>query len=1457
MSSISEQQLQEFLFVIKDDKEIEDASEDMQMAYSAIRDHGQEKLVTWLSEKECINLQPEQLSKKHVAVFERFNGPAYDHIRTTTACVVGPRCLISCFNDDQTIPCGKQPVLTTAMRNLTVSTSGLKIEEKARLSQMVFQMGGCYLEILTAACTHLIAATVKSIKYEKAAEIKMRIMHPSWVQDVWEQSQCKMINATDSTFDKHILPVFYSLTLTSTGLTTQKRNQIKQLIEENGGRYIGAFKSEHTDILILEKSSVGSAKFQAAVRCKKECLTPSWVIDSVQKGYALPIANYEVRRIKASTPTKDDAGTISSMDFNPDCTQLSMISHQTSRNLTVNESIASMASMAHTGTRPTRSSAVKLPEKEEIQPAMTDVNQRHNYHEILAKITLPQAKKSGPFLDGCNIYLSGFTADEKDKLNKILNTGGATRYDEISDRVSHVIVGEQISADFREIHDQQISPHILTIEWLQKSMELRMPAPEDDELIFRPNLKDVVVEKVPEPPSPASKKNLESMNSTFKRPGAPPKFRLDDAKPGPSRENRKEDDVLLQYMHKNTSVQLPPAETKKTPSATAPTAESITSQNSELDSQYSDFMSTKTLFVYGFSEEDAMQIVTDCENCGGTIVDENYTDVADYIVLPTSCIGEIDFTVRGRETVNCIWLETCIQDGVCYPLQYYFEPIFYAEDDPKPLEGEVLVISTYSGAERNYLIALGGILGAKVEDRLVRKSAPIVICKEAAGAKYEAAIKWELTAVNADWLRECLKRKLRANEEPYLVGKSICSSKNVFHETESNKRLSDLPEFSRNACLPTTSTDDVDIDSVFLPPPPPQAATTSVSKSPVTAGPVKENYPENYKYISVDKTKSSKEIAYEFKRLSSPELRKISHEERQVYSQEMEHYEDLVQTQRDQRQPFDPGHSVDSPLVLKHRRLSALTGVNSPSTPTASTSTSISEYEQLSVTQRVMEFDTPVRETLYKVLKEAEEAEKKITPRTRRRNELLATPSTGQHGHIKTPTLPECMTKPVTPYGFRPDASPENHLYHKRKLQVWDQYYRPREQQERRKSTPLSEIKRRFWRENLGDEYVDYIESKYSSTQFQPFQQDDEDEKPKNHQEQCQPSTSSSGSRGKEITEEALNESRKSEENNRSGEKRSREESDDDDDEITKNRPDGIPAAKRMNLAESDNVKRLSDLINSNKNAAKKTKKYYNELKEPQYSELPRFDSELASEDALGVGWRDPTEKEDDGNAMIYKGTPVFAISGVSDTQRLSVMEKVKQLGGELSTKPNEYDPACTHIICGKPNRGEKILSGIAAGKWLLCYKYLDDCCTAGQFLNEEQYEWGNPKATDLPQLEATERQVSKAAYNWRCKIVREAGKHDGVFTGFRVLLMAPKKEQFIRLLKSGGGVVIDTSPPFVLSVDAMTATHCFVDKKVQINPRDHRALAEAGIAVMSIMYLNAYLTSETLPDPDKYRLEI
>lgn len=84
------------------------------------------------------------------------------------------------------------------------------------------------------------------------------------------------------------------------------------------------------------------------------------------------------------------------------------------------------------------------------------------------RLTFAEAKSAGPFLDGCNvrklyifqfpyylyislsilffilqIYLAGFAPNQRDKLNKILNVGSATRLDDITDALTHVIVGDE------------------------------------------------------------------------------------------------------------------------------------------------------------------------------------------------------------------------------------------------------------------------------------------------------------------------------------------------------------------------------------------------------------------------------------------------------------------------------------------------------------------------------------------------------------------------------------------------------------------------------------------------------------------------------------------------------------------------------------------------------------------------------------------------------------------------------------------------------------------------------------------------------------------------------------------------------------------------------------------------------------------------------------------------------
>lgn len=1251
------------------------------------REHNDnEELQGWITEEECLKMDEQTLTKRHVFVFEKFTGTAFEHARKSPSTVIGPRCLISCFMDNETIPLGVHPVYTTAMRNLTVCSSGLKAKEKTLVSQLVCHMGGYYLDVLNASCTHLVSSTVKSVKYEKAAECRLPIMHPDWVSAVWEESQRRDLHATEAGMvEKYRLPVFYALTITSTGLSAARKNEIKALIESHGGNYVGSFKSETTDILILEKTGTDSAKFRGAVRCNKECLTPEWVVDSVASGYVRPIQPYEVKSMKASTPTKDDgraggsAGAvgvrISAGEFNPDCTQLSEISHAnfSSRNETINESMMSggAADVAPAGS----SSSVARPVGSQ------------RYREVLARLTVQQAKKAGPVLDGCSVFLSGFTAEEKEKLNKILNAVGAVRYDEIaSTAISHVIVGEQHVSELSKLRDS--AAHLLTLEWLAKSIELRQLAPEDaNEYTFQPSGKGIMMERAPEPPSPSSKKNLQRMNSSvFKRPDVP-KFRLEEAtppepgkaatvapaplQPAAAKQPSEQDSIMLQYMEKNMAERLPAGEPKPAaglPPSSSSSSSAVSQLDSEMESQLPEFMLGKTLFVFGFSEEDAVQILSDCKECGGTIVDESYTDEVDYIVLPTSCIGTPDFAIRGKQTVNCIWLENSIQSGQCCPMEYYYEPIIYGEDDPTPLEGETVVISSYSGPEREFLIAMGKLLGACVQERLVRKAAPLLVCKEPSGAKYNAAIQWELTVVRAEWLRECTRQKRRVAENPYLVGDAICSAKNV--------------AVGAGACLPMTSTDDVDIDSVReearIGEPAREEELSMHPQASSTMKPVPKTTGDQFRYITVQKTRE--ETEYGFTRLSTPQLRQLTSGERMQYSQEMDQYEELMKAQRVQRKPFDPNEgsvygqvAADSPAagdVLRTRRFTAISeegrgssSSRSPITPVAGagagaagSSTNVTpagagiDYEALSVTQRVMEFDTPVRNTLYKVLKEAEEAERNITPRTRRVKELLATPhgggpGAGRDGHIRTPTLPDCMTKPVTPYGFRPDASPDNHAYHKRKLQYWDRYHKPStsntagtasaaggpsdpvgdetaSQRARRLSTPISEIKRRFYVEKFGEDYVNHVESKCSTMPRKTLdlnrsgEETDEEiastapppPAPQSRKNGGSPPTTVATGGGERSADTSTISRGSLDRGNVSADKRSRSELEQEEDDYgdpnatadkcrspAGDETDLQPVAKKplLNAAKGDAfVQRLSDVIAAAKESAKKKAKY-------------------------------------------------------------------------------------------------------------------------------------------------------------------------------------------------------------------------------------------------------------------------
>lgn len=114
---------------------------------------------------------------------------------------------------------------------------------------------------------------------------------------------------------------------------------------------------------------------------------------------------------------------------------------------------------------------------------------------------------AGQYLDGCSVsnrnhlevelfsnsvwfqvYFTGFSNDHADKINKIINLSGATRYDTYSERVTHVIVGDPTFHEVKVIKNKGYSTIMVTLQWLLDSIENGRPADEQNYILSTSDL---------------------------------------------------------------------------------------------------------------------------------------------------------------------------------------------------------------------------------------------------------------------------------------------------------------------------------------------------------------------------------------------------------------------------------------------------------------------------------------------------------------------------------------------------------------------------------------------------------------------------------------------------------------------------------------------------------------------------------------------------------------------------------------------------------------------------------------------------------------------------------------------------------------------------------------------------------------------------------------------------------
>lgn len=130
------------------------------------------------------------------------------------------------------------------------------------------------------------------------------------------------------------------------------------------------------------------------------------------------------------------------------------------------------------------------------------------------------------------------------------------------------------------------------------------------------------------------------------------------------------------------------------------------------------------------------------------------------------------------------------------------------------------------------------------------------------------------------------------------------------------------------------------------------------------------------------------------------------------------------------------------------------------------------------------------------------------------------------------------------------------------------------------------------------------------------------------------------------------------------------------------------------------------------------------------------------------------------GCARVISGTRVatkskFVLVCGKSAERAEQQAAVQQLGGQ-SAHLHGYTEHATHILVKELRRTEKFLCACAAGRWILKPGYILSCKLNGQWLQEQSYEWNNPRKVDKEQKDLWHG----APRRWRQYWVGQHGAH-------------------------------------------------------------------------------------------------
>ncbi|XP_077927806.1 DNA topoisomerase 2-binding protein 1 isoform X5 [Halichoerus grypus] len=1455
-----------------------DNSECFFKALESIKEFQSEEYLQIITEEEALKIKENDRS---LYICDPFSGVVFDHLKKLGCRIVGPQVVIFCLHHQRCVPRAEHPVYNMVMSDVTVSCTSLEKDKREEVHKYVQMMGGRVYRDLNISVTHLIAGEVGSKKYLVAANLKKPILLPSWIKTLWEKSQEKKIaRYTDVNMEDFKCPIFLGCIICVTGLCGLDRKAVQQLTIKHGGQYMGQLKMNECTHLIVQEPK--GQKYECAKRWNVHCVTTQWFFDSVDKGFCQDESIYKTEprpETKTVPDTSTPTGQINTVD---NVSHISNISASC-----INESMCNSVLNS------------------KVEPTL----------ENLENLDVSAFQAPEDLLDGCRIYLCGFSGRKLDKLRRLINSGGGVRFNQLNEDVTHVIVGDY-DDELKQFWDKSAHrPHVVGAKWLLECFSKGYMLPEEP--YIHANYQPV---EIPVSDQPESKTALLKKNNSFSK-----KDLASDEK-----HEQADEDLLSQYVNNNPTVveavksEVEPfndsthislqEENQSSVTRCLPDASTITEEG---------LFSQKSFLVLGFSNENESNIANVIRENAGKIVSLQSRIVADYAVVPLlGC--EVEATVG--EVVTNTWLVTCIDyqtliDPKSNPL---FMPVPVMAG-MTPLEDCVISFSQCAGAEKDSLTFLANRLGASVQEFFVRKSnakkgmfaSTHLVLKEPGGSKYEAAKKWNLPAVTISWLLETARMGKRANESHFLIEKSTKEEQSL--ETEITNRVNLNPGTPEHpvAHLEThrkTAVTPLDMNrfqskafhAVI------SQHTGQVSVSPPVGQPLQKepslHLDTPSKFLSKDKLfKPSFDVKDALAALETPggpsqQKRKLSTPLSEVIVRNLKlalanssrnavalsASPQLKGAQSEKEEAPKPLHKV---VVCVSKKLSKKQGeLNGIAASLGA------DYR--------WSFDETVTHFIY-------QGRPNDTNREYKSVKERGIHIVSEHWLLECAQEYKHLPESLYPHTYNPKMSldistvQDGRLSNSRLLSADsttkddEPNHLPIEENDIDSITTSNKESAKSNGDGRNDSKGALTQTLEMRENFQKQLQEIMSAtsivKPQGQRASLSRSGCNSASSTPDSTRSA-----------RSGRSR-----------VLEALRQSRQIVPDVNTEPSQNEQIIWDDPTAREERARLASNLQWPSCPTQYSELqvdikkledspsrePLHDSEIAKQAVcdpenmcVTEAPKHPISEEletpvKDSHLIPTPQAPsiafplanppvaphprekivtieethedlkkqyIFQLSSLNPQERIDYCHLIEKLGG-LVIEKQCFDPNCTHIVVGHPLRNEKYLASVAAGKWVLHRSYLEACRTAGHFVLEEDYEWGSSSILDvLTGINVQQRRLALAAMRWRKKLQQrqESGIVEGAFSGWKVILYVDQSREagFKRLLQSGGAKVLPghSVPLF------KEATHLFSDFN-KLKPDDSGVnIAEAAaqnVYCLKTEYIADYLMQESPPRVENYCL--